>query len=223
MKILARKEEGIRLKIRNRIWFPVFAKYRRNKLKCTDFTIISNNCWGGSCYESYDLKKMSPTVGMFFMPDDYLKFVKNIQYYLNCPLKFIKIEESKHKEVLGRHSTWGKYLIGCLDDVEVHLLHYHDEQLALIKWTERVKRVNFDRLIVKMNDNNGATLEHIKAFMDIPIKNKLCFVSKEEFCSVEGVVFIKQPKRAWGDGIAASREPFGMSRKFNVTEFINNM
>lgn len=27
---------------------PYFAKYRRNKLKNKNFTIISNNCWGGT-------------------------------------------------------------------------------------------------------------------------------------------------------------------------------
>ena len=37
--------------------------------------IISNNCWGGVIYESYSLPKLSPTVGMYFSPKDYLKFV----------------------------------------------------------------------------------------------------------------------------------------------------
>lgn len=27
---------------------PYFAKYRRNKLKNKNFTIVSNNCWGGT-------------------------------------------------------------------------------------------------------------------------------------------------------------------------------
>lgn len=39
-----------------------------------EFTIISNNCWGGTVYESYGLPKQSPTVGMFVMPRDFETF-----------------------------------------------------------------------------------------------------------------------------------------------------
>ena len=44
--------EGLRLKILEfkRLYF---AKQRRAELKQTDFTIISNNCWGGMIYERY--------------------------------------------------------------------------------------------------------------------------------------------------------------------------
>ena len=61
--------EGLRLKI-NAYYRKGFAKVRHKQLKNTDFTIISNNCWGGMVYESYDLPKESPTVGMFFMADE---------------------------------------------------------------------------------------------------------------------------------------------------------
>ena len=53
--------EGLRLKIL-KYWRIGFADYRKKKLKSTDFTIISNNCWGGMIYESYNLPKESPTV-----------------------------------------------------------------------------------------------------------------------------------------------------------------
>ena len=49
-----------------------FRKSRHKKLTNTNFTIISNNCWGGVIYESYDLPKNTPTAGMFFMADDYI-------------------------------------------------------------------------------------------------------------------------------------------------------
>ena len=41
--------EGLRLKIL-KYWRIGFADYRKKKLKSTDFTIISNNCWGGMIY-----------------------------------------------------------------------------------------------------------------------------------------------------------------------------
>ncbi len=52
-----------------------FAKQRRAEMKQTDFTIISSNCWGGMIYESYDLSKETPTVGMLFKASDYIRFL----------------------------------------------------------------------------------------------------------------------------------------------------
>lgn len=52
-------------------------------------------------YEAYNLKKQSPTVGMFFMADDYIKFCKDIKYYLGQEMEFIKPEESKYVKKLS--------------------------------------------------------------------------------------------------------------------------
>lgn len=38
--------DSAKVKIREKL-NPYFAKCRRNKLNNKDFTIISNNCWGG--------------------------------------------------------------------------------------------------------------------------------------------------------------------------------
>ena len=48
--------EGLRLKVL-KFWRLGLANYRKKQLKSTDFTIISNNCWGGMIYESYNLQK----------------------------------------------------------------------------------------------------------------------------------------------------------------------
>ena len=47
--------------------YPKLAKYRRKKINNTDFTIISNNCWGGICYEYFGLPKESTTVHIFLL------------------------------------------------------------------------------------------------------------------------------------------------------------
>lgn len=92
---------------------------RRKTLKNENFTINSNNCWAGTVYESYGIRKMSSTVGMFIMPEDYLKFVSNLNYYLEQPLEFIDPDESKWREVLQEKSNWKTYLIARLDDIEL--------------------------------------------------------------------------------------------------------
>ena len=62
MKLSSLNEETIRLKFRNNIYLPLTSALRRKQLDDENFTIISNNCWGGTIYESYGIKKQSPTV-----------------------------------------------------------------------------------------------------------------------------------------------------------------
>lgn len=211
--------EAIRLKFRNKIYFPTTRNYRKKKINSTDFTIISNNCWGGTVYESYGIKKMSPIVGMFIMPSDYLSLVSNLKYYFEQDIVFIEPEQSKWRKQLEGKSNWGTYLIARLGDIELHMLHHHDKELAKSKWDTRVKRINWSKLIFKFNDQNGATKDDIVQFMNLPLKNKLCFVVKDEL-NVEGTILIKQPGKK-ETGIYASREPFGRNRYLNVNNYIN--
>lgn len=166
--------EGLRLKLLKQYRLR-FAKARHKKLKNTDFTIISNNCWGGMVYESYDLPKESPTVGMFFMADEYIKFLGDIKGYTSKELTFIPPEQSRHAAELRRDKRFGSYPIGLINDVEIAFLHYHSEQEAKEKWERRCARINWDRLIVKFNDQNGCTEEHVRAFSAMPFENKLFF------------------------------------------------
>lgn len=52
---------------------PFLAPFRRAKLERTDFSIISNNCWAGSVYRSYGLPYLSPTVGLYFFADYFIR------------------------------------------------------------------------------------------------------------------------------------------------------
>ena len=90
--------EAIMLKFRNDTYIPLTCKHRGRKLKSTNFTIISNNCWGGMIYESYNLPKESPTVGLFFMAKDYIEFLSDLKGYINGKPTFINPEESRWKD-----------------------------------------------------------------------------------------------------------------------------
>lgn len=143
--------EGLRLKIlefrRKR-----FANFRKKKINKDKFTIISNNCWGGEAYESYNLIKQSPTVGLFFMASDYIKFIYNIKDYLRKDLLFIKPEDSKYINILKKDKFFGDYPVAKLGDIEIFFMHYTSEKQALIKWNRRIKRINWDHILYKFNE-----------------------------------------------------------------------
>lgn len=173
------KERLLRQKLKLRRFFNrVFGKIRQRKLSSTDFTIISNNCWGGIVYEYYNIPKNSPTVGMYFFADEYIKFISRLKYYLGLKLEIITYEQSKYKDILIRKNQTN-CLIGKLDDVEIVLLHYHNASEAVQKWERRCKRVNWDNIIFKMSEMNCCTLEHLKAFDNLPTERKILFVSKD--------------------------------------------
>ena len=220
--MIEQKMEALSLRFRNRILLPCFSKYRLKKLVNKDMTIISNNCWAGTIYESYGLKKLSPIVGMFIMPEDYLRILGNLDYYFSIKPVFIDINESKWKDLLSKKDNWGTYPIARLNDVELHMLHYHNHEEALQKWDRRVERVNRENLLVKFNDQNDCTLRHIEQFVSLPYQNKICFVSRKEFVIDSSVIYIPQFS-AKGRGIKASREPYGQNRYCNVTMLLNGM
>lgn len=171
--------EGLRLKMLE-IRRKAFAKQRRKHIVDPSFTIISNNCWGGMIYESYDLPKESPTVGLFFMASDYIKFLSNLHGYLESQLSFIDPQDSKWKDQVSSDKRFGYYPVGVLDDgvngpIEIFFLHYKNEDEAREKWSRRIKRINWDRLLIKFNDQNGCSEQDLDDFMRLPYKHKVFF------------------------------------------------
>lgn len=215
--------EGVRLKVQKFIRLGL-AQKRKKKLNNTDFTIISNNCWGGMIYESYNLPKESPTVGMFIMAKDYIKFLKSLQTYLLSDITFIDPQTSRWKAENYRDSRFGSYPVGVItngeEEIEIFFLHYHSEEEARDKWRRRCKRINWDRLLVKFNDQNGCTEEDIAEFDRLPFKNKICF-SVNKYPQYKSVVTIKAP--CSHKYIKASYEPFGKNRYIDITNLINSL
>ena len=227
--------EGIRLKaLKVPRQCKVFTNYRKKKLHSSNFTIISNNCWGGMIYESYDIQKLSPTVGLFFMASDYIKFLYDLKGYIEGNLHFISPNQSRWKDApeISGDSRLGSYPIGVLsngkEEVEIFFLHAHSENEAKDKWCRRCKRINWDKLLIKFNDQNGCTIDDIIAFLELPFEHKLFFTCKKWEKDIgwkqqmgKGYCTIKQfPKY---NSIMASYEPFGKSRVLNVTDVLNQL
>lgn len=214
--------EGLRLKVLKIIRIGL-SKQRAKKLNRQSFTIISNNCWGGMIYESYGLMKQSPTVGLFFMPDDYIRFIKNLKSNVSAELRFIPPEKSKWYSEVKSDSRYGSYPVGILNnDIEIFFLHYRNKKEAESKWRRRCERINWSNLIVKFNDQNGCTRENVIDFLSTDFSNKLFFTVKDWTISdTETIIKIRQPfKKLY---ILASYEPFGNSRYINVTNYINSI
>lgn len=213
--------ETIRIILR-RQYMHLTAKRRQKSLKNLDFTILSNNCWGGFIYQSYNLPYKTPTIGLYFMAEDYILFLENLDECLESNIQFINSKNSKYYEILKNTYNFGNYPIGIInlkkDTIEIHFLHYKDENEAINKWNERKKRINKGKLIVKFSDQNNCNKELIKRFEKLPYKHKVFFGAKKY---TKNTIHINVPSQF--DFVPTSYEPFGSSRKLNINQMINRL
>lgn len=212
--------EVMKLKFR-KFYIKKTSANRKKKIRNYGFTIISNNCWGGFIYQSYALKYNTPTIGLFFMADDYIRFISNLKHYINFDeIKFIESKNSKYYDKIKEKDNFGKYPIGRIDDIEIHFLHYHTNEEALKKWNERKKRINYDCILYKFSDMNFCTEKDIKNFINLGYKNKICFVSKKYKNFKNDYIFVVRKDSLQ---VKASDEPFGNSKIVNINQIINEL
>lgn len=148
----------------------VVAPFRRIGLK-KQFTIFSDNCWGGRLYDKFALQYLSPTIGLAIEESDYIKFLLNLDYYISLTPKPIINNQKKVND------EWGYY--DCLlGDIKIQFRHYRDVNDAINKWERRKHRIFKDNIIVKMSyyDNQPDVLN---AFISLPYK-KILFTSDEK-------------------------------------------
>ena len=130
-------------RLRNYVWRfneKRWLKRIRKKNQNKDFTLITNNCIAGIIYHNLGLQFKSPTINLSIQGEDYLNFVKNIQYYSQCELK--EVENSGKKYPVG---------VLCPNDdkhakIHIHFQHYENFEKAKKKWCERFTRVNYHKL-----------------------------------------------------------------------------
>lgn len=134
-----------------------------------DFCIIANNCWGAEVYRHYRRPYNTPVVGLYFYPEDYLRFISELRKNLTAPLTFVA--QSRHLPGPA------KYPVGVVNGIEVHFLHYRDEAEATDKWTRRCARVPTDDSLIyfKFDDRDGATIEHVRDFLGRRLPRSICF------------------------------------------------
>lgn len=200
-----------------KLWIKIYSSRRRKKLKNMDFTIIANNCWAGKIYNSYNLPYKTPTIGCFIMPKDFLKMCEDLKTYMDIELLEVSPENSKYRSYFEKnfyeYNKFGKYPIGRLNDIEIHFLHYETFNVSKENWDRRKKRINWENIIIKLNDQNGLLEEDFQRFNLLAYKNKLFWSSNDLF----GIRVTKNKYLEYQD------EPYGSSKVFNMTEYLNEV
>ena len=190
----------------------------RLRLKNHNFTIISNDCWGGGVYEDLHLPYTTPTVAVGFYGTCYLEFLENFNEVLNGDLFFVT--ESKYPEINDRRiKNQNFYPIGLIGTIELHFEHNKTKEEALEKWNRRKARINFDNIFIKYSDRNNCTLDLMKRFDKLPFKNKVLFSSKK-IKGIKSVVFLNHYKNQPFIGDIYS-DRWAYRKDFDVVKWLN--
>jgi uncharacterized protein (DUF1919 family) len=150
------------------------ARVLQHRVPKRDFSIISNDCWGGMAYEELAAQYQSPFVGLFVVPEDYIRLLRNLRSALESPLEF---KRSSRHEFLNRWraQTSRFYPIGMLpNDVEIHFLHYGSAAEAESKWRRRAARLHWQNLRIKLSWHEyPGSEEALREFAQLPLPSKL--------------------------------------------------
>lgn len=145
-------------------------------IQSRNFSIIASNCTGALPYRFLKFPYTSPTVNLFFFAPCYIKFIKNLDYYLSAPLKFAPRSSYKQGELI--RTLHGRYPVGRLDDIEIHFMHYPNAEDATEKWNRRVERINRNNLIFAFTDKDLCTPELLEEFDGLDLPNKYVLTAK---------------------------------------------
>ena len=141
----------------------LYKAYRRIGLKCKDFSIVSNNCTGGYVYQYFGIVYNTPTEGLYFTTEDYIKLIKRPKHYFEHEVILI----DPHQSVLAKAGKNIYYPVGVIDDIEVYFMHYHKPEEALNKWYRRASRINYNKLFFLLTETELMEDEHLKQFSEI--------------------------------------------------------
>lgn len=180
----------------------------RRRLQNDNFSIICSNCIGGVIYHRLGKQFLSPTINMWFRQKDFLKFVGNLQVYLEKELEFV---DSEYDHPVAR-----------LGDVHLYFNHAKSEAEARTNWERRKTRVNYNNLYIIMYDKGDITEEDIRHLELVPCKNKLVF-SDKVYPDIDYVLTIKPKKRFNGDAYL-DQDWLGIrtfEKKWNFVKWLN--
>jgi len=151
---------------------------------------------------------LTPTINLYIGSEDYLKFLKNLKWYLEQELMEIETEEA--------------FPVGMLGDIKIFFMHYSTFDEAKKKWEKRAKRVNVNNLYIIMVEKADCTEALIKEFDALPYSNKVIFTSRE-MKEIKSAYYIPESEIRKGvvSDICRYKSKFSGRRWFDDYDYVN--
>ena len=173
-------------KIKNYIWNPkeiikncewiLYKKRKVHRLNNSRFSIIASNCVGSIIYHDLGLPFLSPTISLTIGMDDFIKFVENLEWYIE-------------KEIVELKGDYG-YPVDILEDIRINFVHYESFEEGVQKWEERKKRIQWDNLFIIGTERQGCTYKILQRFDNLSYRNKVIF-THIQYPEIKSAYYIK--------------------------------
>lgn len=129
-----------------------------------NFSIISDDCWGGQIYIHLVMPYLTPTVGLWIEGDDYFNFLTNLTASDATEFYSYKSEES--------------YPVGQTPYAKLNFLHYEGLDEAIETFRRRYQRINWNNLFYKIDlEKPCYSKEHVSRWNDLGLPNSIAFYS----------------------------------------------
>lgn len=191
----------------------LYLKKKRKKLHNMNPTIIANNCLGGVISHDLGIHFNSPCVNQAMLGKDYIKFLKNMDYYLSLtPVSLNKFYKD---------TDWGLTQLG---DIICIFGHEKDIETSIKNWEKRKHRINKDNMFFMMTESLEATYEDLLEFDSLPFKNKLLFTHKP-YKELKSAYYFKGFEDLGEVGVLSDLKPTFWQRRyiddFDYVSFLN--
>lgn len=186
-----------------------FAIHRRKKmkesLKKESITFLTPNCIGGILFHDLGLKFMSPTVNLMMSQTDFLKFVKNLDAYLNGKFTYFKHQE---------YECPCAYLVAeGLPRITVHFTHYKTREEAENKWNSRKLRIDKNNIFIFIEERDGITAEELRSLSSLKVRGIVAF-TYNEYPDIPYAVYLEEYHKEGEVGNILKRNYFDDSREY---------
>lgn len=165
-----------------RIYEAIYFRKLRANLKNRGFSLFSPNCYAGIIYHRLGLEYTSPTINLLFpVKKQYLRFVSNLEYYLEKDLVFI-------------NDPMYPCPVAILEDVKIIFNHYDSIEQAEAAWNRRKKRVNYSNIFIIFDDIADAEYQDLLDFNSIQCAGKIILTAKK-YENIPNTIQISKYKR----------------------------
>lgn len=147
----------------------------QQQLRNENFTLISNDCWGGILYSWLGLRFQTPFINLIVPPHDYLALAGDPEYFLSRELIFRREKQNN------------SYPVGSLGEANIHFVHDNSQKEAKIKWDRRCRRINRNNIFFKFETDDA---EAITSFDKLAAPRKIVF-TRNPLAKGHSVIFLQ--------------------------------
>lgn len=195
--------------------FKKLIDFRYQVILRNDVTIISNNCIAGYIYQAIGARYNSPTIGLQFPQEDFVKFCKSFSYYINKSI--VEDPSPSLQDFISLGGEKIDFPVGKLDDLSIFFQHYDSFAEAENKWELRRKRMNKEKLFFVFMVYDSTPIEVLREFEALELPNSVVLTNSLR-SNNKNIYAIKNGDKQWFHNIGLGKKKY--FQKFNYVSWL---